>query len=117
MQRTFRVLDHEDDDPMLSIINLVDVFLVAIGFLLIGMITRSALSFGSPSDDGLTVIRKSGASGMEILVMEKEAISKLRSSGVSVDGDGERIGIAYRLQDGTIVYVPSSAPAPTQNGS
>ncbi len=105
MRRSFRVLDEEDDDPMLSLINLVDVFLVAIGILLIGAAQQSSWIANA---DSVTVVRNAGTPDMEIVVKSGEKVSKFRSSGASADGDGERVGTAYRLQDGTMVYVPAT---------
>ncbi len=108
-KRTFRVLDEDEDDPMLSIINLVDVFLVAIGILLIGAAQQASLTANA---DSVTIVRNAGKPNMEIVIKDGEKISKFQSSGISADGDGERVGTAYRLQDGTMVYVPA-ATAPS----
>ena len=69
MPRTFRVLDEEDDDPMLSLINLVDVFLVAIGILLIGASQQSSWIANA---DSVTVVRNAGTPDMEIEVKSGE---------------------------------------------
>lgn len=99
------ILDGDDEDPMLSTINLVDVFLVVIGVLLIVVIQDPLRPF---VDDSVTIIRNEGKPNMEIIVKEGQKITKFQSVGASVEGDGEKAGTAYRLKDGSMVYVPAT---------
>jgi hypothetical protein len=99
------ILDTDDDDPMLSAINLVDVFLVVVGVLLIAVIENPL----RPSIDGnVTIIRDEGKPNMEIIVKDGQQVTKFQSVGGSIEGDGEMAGTAYRLRDGSLVYVPAS---------
>lgn len=103
MKRRIRILDEEDDDPILSTINLVDVFLVAIAILMVVVIQdplRKILS------DDVTVIRDAGKPTMEILVKQGETMTRFQSTGASIEGNGVTVGTAYQLNDGTMVYVP-----------
>ena len=103
--RRSSILDGDDEDPMLSTINLVDVFLVVIGVLLIVVIQDPLRPF---VDDSVTIIRNEGKPNMEIIVKEGQKITKFQSVGASVEGDGEKAGTAYRLKDGSMVYVPAT---------
>jgi hypothetical protein len=86
------ILDEDDgDDPILSVVNIVDVFLVVIAVLL---------------------IRNPGRPGMEMLVRQGNELKRYRSSGRIGEGEGQKTGTAYRMKDGTMVYVPESADAP-----
>ncbi|MES2532550.1 MAG: DUF2149 domain-containing protein [Pseudomonadota bacterium] len=108
-RRRFGILDGmdgEDDDPVLSAINLVDVFLVVIGMLMIAVIQNPVNPF---AHDTLTIIRNAGRPDMEILQKDGQTVTRFRSSGASGAGDGEKAGTAYRLKDGTMVYVPAGA--------
>jgi hypothetical protein len=99
------ILDTDDDDPMLSAINLVDVFLVVVGVLLIAVIENPL----RPSiDENVTIIRDEGKPNMEIIVKDGQQVTKFQSVGGSIEGDGEMAGTAYRLRDGSLVYVPAS---------
>lgn len=91
------ILAEEDDDPMLSAINLVDVFLVLIVALL------AAVSFNQ---------QHSNQPGKVELTIEQEG-QKIRyqGSGSLQQGDGVRAGVAYRLADGSIIYVPEGGAA------
>lgn len=100
--------DTETDDPMLSVVNLIDIFLVIIAALLITVAQNPML--GSFSKRDVTVITDAGQPTMEITVKKGEKVERYKSSGAIGSGDGEKAGVAYRMQDGSIVYVPEAAP-------
>lgn len=102
-----RILDEEDDDPVLSTINLIDVFLVVIGLLLIAVIDNPLNPY---ANDKLTIIRNEGRPDMEIITRDGEKITRFKASGASGEGQGERVGTAYRMKDGSMVYVPVTQP-------
>lgn len=108
-RRTFSILnslDTEDDDPVLSTINLIDVFMVVIGMLMIAVINNPMNPF---AQDKLTIIRNEGQPDMEILSKDGQKVTRFKASGASGQGDGEKAGTAYRMKDGTMVYVPATA--------
>lgn len=100
-----RILDEDDDDPVLSTINLIDVFLVVIGMLLIAVINNPMNPFAG---DKLTIIRNEGKPNMEIITKDGQTITRFKASGASGEGDGEKAGTAYRMKDGSMVYVPAA---------
>ncbi len=102
--RRRRKLEHED--PLLGVANLFDLALVmVIGFML-ALLTALKLSDVLNPKSELTIMRKSGKK-VEIIVKKGRSIKIYRGSGISAEGiEGERIGVAYRLKDGRIVYVP-----------
>lgn len=48
-----------------------------------------------------------GRSNGERVVKQREELERFRASDSLLGGDGERLGTAYRLKSGEIVYVPS----------
>ena len=88
--------DLEDDDPILSVVNLIDVFLVIIAALLLAVANSPVNPFSS---DTLTVIRNAGQPNMEIMVKNHEKLG---------EGHGTKAGVAYRMKDGSMVYVPEN---------
>ena len=110
-------LDAEDDDPVLSTINLIDVFMVVIGMLMIAVIDNPVNPF---AQDTLTIIRNEGRPDMEIITKDGQKLTRFKASGATGQGDGEKAGTAWRLKDGTMVYVPADAvpsgPVPAQGG-
>ncbi|RZI63833.1 DUF2149 domain-containing protein [Variovorax guangxiensis] len=99
-------LDAEDDDPVLSTINLIDVFLVVIGMLMIAVIDNPMNPF---AQDTLTIIRNEGRPDMEIITKDGQKLTRFKASGATGQGNGEKAGTAWRLKDGTMVYVPADA--------
>ena len=109
-QRKFSILnslDNDDDDPVLSTINLIDVFMVVIGMLMIAIVNNPMNPF---AQDKVTIIRNEGKPNMEIITKEGSKVTRFKASGASGEGNGEKAGTAYRMNDGTMVYVPASAP-------
>lgn len=92
--------DDGADDPMLSLVNLIDVFLVMIATLLL------CIANNPFSKDKVTVIRNAGQSNMEIVTMDGKHIQHFRSDGKTGSGQGSKAGTAYRMADGSMVYVP-----------
>ena len=94
----------DSDDPILSVVNLIDIFLVIIAALLITVAQNPLLNPFTPRD--VTVITDPGKPNMEIVVKKGEKIERYKASGAIGSGDGEKAGVAYRMKDGSIVYVP-----------
>lgn len=107
-----RLLDEdESSNPALSVINLVDVFLVLLAALLITIAQNPLNPF---SAEKVTVIKNAGEPDMELVIKNGEKIETYKSSGEIGAGDGIKAGIAYKLADGSIVYVPEGKESGTQ---
>lgn len=97
--------DDESLNPILSAVNLIDVFLVIIAALLINIAQNPLNPFTS---DDVTVIKNEGKKDMEIITKKGKKITKYKSSGKIGEGEGEKAGVAYKMKDGSIVYVPET---------
>ncbi|AKJ31525.1 DUF2149 domain-containing protein [Caldimonas brevitalea] len=106
-------LADEDDDPMLSAVNLVDVFLIVVAALLVALTLRAEREAGST----VTVIRNAGRPDMEIVTRENGREVRLRGDGTAGAGNGVRAGVAYKLDDGSVIYVPEPAASSSPAGS
>jgi len=95
--------DDESLNPILSAVNLVDVFLVIIAALLISIAQNPLNPF---SADDVTVIKNAGKKDMEVIVKKGKKIDKYKSEGKIGQGEGTKAGVAYKLKDGSMVYVP-----------
>jgi hypothetical protein len=102
--RRLRILDDEDTDPMLSAINLVDVFLVAMVILMIAIMNHPLAEF---ANSDFSLIRDEGKPTMEIIVKKGEKLTRFQATGTSSEGNGMKAGTAYRMNDGSMVYVPT----------
>ncbi len=94
----------ETDDPILSVVNLIDIFLVVIAALLITVAQNPMINPFNKQD--VTVITDPGKPSMEIMVKKGEKVERFKASGAIGSGDGEKAGVAYKMKDGSIVYVP-----------
>ncbi|GAB4355847.1 MAG: DUF2149 domain-containing protein [Gammaproteobacteria bacterium] len=97
--------EDESLNPMLSVVNLVDVFLVVIGALLIAIAQNPLNPFTA---EETVVIKNPGKADMEMFIKKGEKIEHYKTSGVIGEGTGVRAGVAYRMQDGSIIYVPDA---------
>ncbi len=101
--------DSDEDDPILSVVNIIDVFLVVIAVLLVA-VTENPLNPFAAQD--VVVIRNAGKPDMEILVKVGNELRQYRSSGQIGEGQGMKAGVAYRMKDGSMVYVPETGAEP-----
>lgn len=98
-----RLLEHDESlNPILSVVNIVDVFLVVIGALFIAIAANPL----NPFTGNVTVITNPGKENMEIVIKKGRKLEKYRSAGQVGQGEGVRAGVAYRLKDGSMIYVP-----------
>lgn len=103
--------EDEELNPMLSTVNLVDVFLVIIAALLIAIAQNPMSPFMA---ENVTVITNPGEDNMRITIKQGETITEYQSTGEIGEGAGARAGIAYRMPDGSMIYVPDEPAAPEQ---
>lgn len=109
------ILDDDDgDDPILSVVNLVDVFLVVIAVLLIAVIENPTNPFTAQN---AVVIRHPGTPSMEMVVKQGQELRHYKSTGQIGEGQGHKAGVAYRLDDGTMIYVPEQVTSSTSPGA
>jgi hypothetical protein len=90
-------LQDDDADPMSSVANLFDAAMCFAVALLIAVAMRESLpspSAGSTPKPG------------EAVPADASQLLKYRVSTGVLAGEGERLGIAYRLKSGEVVYVP-----------
>ena len=99
-------LTDEDDDPILSLVNLIDVFLVIIAALLLAVGNNPVNPLSS---EKVTVIRNAGQANMEVLLKDGAKVEKFKAGEGAGEGRGVKAGVAYRMADGSMVYVPESA--------
>ncbi|MCB1668741.1 MAG: DUF2149 domain-containing protein [Porticoccaceae bacterium] len=99
-----KLLDEDEAiNPALSLVNLVDVFLVLIAALLIAIAQNPMNPF---LEENVTVIKNAGSPNMEMIIKNGEKIETYKSSGEIGSGEGVKAGTAYKMADGSIVYVP-----------
>ena len=95
-----------DNDPMTGVANLFDLGLVFIVGLIITLFTAYHLQDLFSKRSEMTIIKKSKEGQLEVITKKGKEIKALKVSKSKASGRGERLGIAYRLEDGTMIYVP-----------
>ena len=95
-----------EEDPLAGVANLFDASIVFIVGLMITLF--SVYNMGDlMSGEGTVTMITTDENGMqEIVVKEGETITAYKVTGEEGSGDGERLGSAYRLANGQIIYVP-----------
>ncbi len=94
-----------EDDPMAGIANLFDIGVVfALGFMVSLISALNLLEIFDPKSK--VTITTEREDGMEITIREGNKTTIRRITQKVGSGDGVRLGVAYRLKDGTVVYVP-----------
>ncbi|HHM5834512.1 TPA: DUF2149 domain-containing protein [Pseudomonas aeruginosa] len=104
-----RFLEHDEaDDPILSMVNLIDLFLVVIGILLIVIVQNPLNPFSQDKVVVVVVVENPGEADMRMLVKDGKELKRYQASGEIGEGQGSRAGVTYRLADGRMIYVPES---------
>jgi hypothetical protein len=94
-----------EDDPLSGLANFVDVMLVFAVGLMLAIVTYYSLS-ELLSEEEITLIKNPNKPNMEIIKKTAEKLEKYKITTQEIGGEGQRIGVVYRLKTGEMVYVP-----------
>ena len=104
-----RLLGADDDgDPMSVVGNLFDVAMVFAVALMVALVTRYDMTEMFSQED-FTIVKNPGKENMEIISKEGQRINRYTPSEDQDKTSGKRgrkVGIAYELENGEIIYVP-----------
>jgi hypothetical protein len=95
-----------DDDPMGGVANLFDIGLVFIVGLLMTLFSAYHLQDLFSRESAMTIMKQSESGELEIITKKGTQVKAMKVSKTRAAGKGQRLGIAYRLEDGSMVYVP-----------
>lgn len=97
----------EDSDPMSVVSNLFDVAMVFAVALMVALVSRYDMTEMFSQED-FTMVKNPGKENMEIITKEGEKINRYTPSEDTdpASDRGKRVGIAYELENGDIIYVP-----------
>lgn len=95
-----------DDDPMTGVANLFDIGLVFIVGLLMTLFSAYRLLDLFDQTSEMTIMKQHASGEMEIITKKGTKIKATKVTRETVKGMGNRLGVAYRLEDGSMVYVP-----------
>ena len=103
--RRRRVWEEMDEDPGAGLLNLFDVWIAFAVALLLAMVSYMRMPELLSRGD-LTVIKNPGTPEMEIIQKQGQKIDHYHATQQQLTGQGVRLGTAYRLSTGEVVYVP-----------
>jgi hypothetical protein len=95
-----------DEDPMAGVANLFDVSVVFIVGLMITLFSVYRIGDLMDPESEVTLVKTNAEGLREVIVKKGTEITAYELTGETLGGDGERLGTAYRLADGQIIYVP-----------
>ena len=104
---SLRRQESEDVNPIHTVANLFDVSIVFAVALMVALVSRFQMTEVFSKED-YTIVKNPGKDNMEIITKEGQKISRYKPS-ENQDGSqkkGKKIGIAYELENGEIIYVP-----------
>lgn len=108
-RRSGRLLrNREDSDPMSVVSNLFDVAMVFAVALMVALVSRYNMTEMFSQED-FTMVKNPGKDNMEIITKEGEKINRYtpsESNDADTQNRGKRVGAAYQLENGDIVYIP-----------
>lgn len=109
-----------EEDPLAGIANLFDVSVVFIVGLMITLFSVYRLGDLVNGQTEVTMVKTNAQGQKEIVIKKGNKITAYKVSGKTAAGDGERLGTAYRLANGQVIYVPEGEtpgkPSPVLEG-
>lgn len=103
----------DDDDPLLGFANLFDVAMVLVVALVVAIEMYLRVPGMLDVEQDVTIVLRSPSGEMEIVTRKAQVLTRYRVSEDQARGEGVRLGTAYQLESGEVVYVPESdTPAP-----
>lgn len=106
-RRLQNVFKSDDGDPLGVVANLFDVAMVFAVALMVAMVMHLNMTEVFTKED-YTIVKNPGKENMEIITKEGNKINRYTPSEESSSDQkrGKRVGIAYELDNGEIIYVP-----------
>jgi len=101
----------EDEDPLAGIANLFDVSVAFIVALLIALFALFSSGAMLDKNSSVTLVKTNAAGETEIITKQGAEIKVQKVTDKSLSGQGTRLGTAYRLANGQVVYVPEGTAA------
>jgi hypothetical protein len=87
---------HRSDDPLEGLANFFDLGVVfALGLLVVGLASISP-----------ELLKSSATNRLSALPKDTVHLDHYEPSDQQLGGEGEKLGVAYRLKSGEVIYVP-----------
>ncbi|MDD3553924.1 MAG: DUF2149 domain-containing protein [Deltaproteobacteria bacterium] len=93
-------------DPLAGLANLLDLCLVFIVGLILTIFNLYNMQELFDPKAETTIMKKNKDGTLEIITKKGNKVKSMKVSKEQSEGRGQRLGSAYRLEDGSFVYVP-----------
>ncbi len=104
--RRFEKYDEPLEDPLTGVANLFDASIVFIVSMMIALfMAYNMLDLLDPKSE-VTITKKSAGGKIEIITKKGKEIKAKKVTDKRLSGEGTKLGIAYQLKDGRVIYVP-----------
>lgn len=105
-RRRFDRYDEPLEDPISGVANLFDASVVFIVSMMVALfMAYNMLDMLDPKSE-MTIVKKSADGKIEMVVKKGKEIKVTKVTDKHLSGEGTRLGTAYQLKDGKVVYVP-----------
>ena len=95
------------EDPISGVANLFDASIVFIVSMMVALfMAYNMMDLLDPTSE-VTMMKKNAKGELEIISKQGKEIKVSKVTDQKLSGRGERLGTAYKLPDGRVVYVPA----------
>ena len=104
--RTNGYINQPLEDPISGVANLFDASVVFIVSMMIALfMAYNMLDLLDPTSE-VTITKKTPEGQLEIITKKGREIKVRKVTDRNLSGEGTRLGTAYELKDGRVIYVP-----------
>lgn len=104
--RRFEKYEQPLEDPIAGVANLFDASVVFIVSMMISLfMAYNMMDLVDPNSE-LTMTKKGADGTVEIITKKGREIKARKVTDKTLSGEGTRLGTAYQLNDGRVIYVP-----------
>lgn len=96
----------QEEDPLSGIAQLFDISIAFIVAVIAALFTLMSSFQLFAKDSDWTITRKTKSGAIEMIEKHNDEIIKRKVTPTKLSGNGERLGTAYKLENGQIIYVP-----------
>jgi len=103
-----RIVLDEEEDPLGGVANLFDAAMVFAVALLVALVVSYNVPELLDADASVTIVKNPGDPNMQVIIKDKETIKVMNMTEQLMGGQGSKIGTAYRLETGEVIYMPEN---------
>ncbi len=105
-RRRFDKYDEPLEDPISGVANLFDASIVFIVSMMVALfMAYNMIDLLDPKSE-VTITKKTADGRVEIITKKGKEIKARKVTDKNLSGEGKRLGTAYQLKDGRMIYVP-----------